>query len=107
MSQATTPNAVQATPRVPRAAILSRARQGGIIYPFIVLFIVLAIWKGSIFYGKTNLLDILDQQSSTLIIAAACTMVLIAGGIGLSRGGSRALAQAIAANIARPRHPPV
>ena len=28
------------------------ARQGGIIYPFIVLFIVLAIWKGSIFYRR-------------------------------------------------------
>src|SRR5260370_19758920 len=100
MSQATTPNAVQATPRVPRAAILSRARSGGIIYPFIVLFIVLAIWKGSIFYGKTNLLDILDQQSSTLIIAAAGTMVLIAGGIDLSVGATYALAQVIATKMA-------
>ena len=64
---------------LPGAGFLGQARQGGIIYPFIVLFIILAIWKGSLFYDKTNLLELLDQQSSTLIIAAAGTMVLIAG----------------------------
>ena len=63
-----------------------RARQGGIIYPFIL--------------GKTNLLDILDQQSSTLIIAAAGTMVLVAGGIDLSVGATYALAQVIATKMA-------
>ena len=53
----------------PQARLLGTAREGGIIYPFIVLFIVLAIWKGSLFYDKTNLLELRDQQSSTLIIA--------------------------------------
>ena len=86
--------------RAPRSELLGYARQGGIIYPFIALFIVLAVWKGSIFYDKTNLLDILDQQSSTLIIAAACTMVLIAGGIDLSVGATYALAQVIATKMA-------
>ena len=61
---------------------------------------MLAVWKGSIFYDKTNLLDILDQQSSTLIIAAAGTMVLIAGGIDLSVGATYALAQVIATKMA-------
>ncbi|HEY7265604.1 MAG TPA: hypothetical protein VH589_29480, partial [Trebonia sp.] len=56
---------------------LQHVREGGIIYPFILLFVILAIWKGSTFYGKTNLLEILDQQSATLIIAAAGTMVLV------------------------------
>ena len=40
----------------------------------------------SSFATKANLLNILDQQSATLIIAAAGTLVLIAGGIDLSVG---------------------
>ena len=94
--QATAP----ATFRMPRSEFLGRVREGGIIYPFILLFIVLAIWKGSTFYGRTNLLEILDQQSATLIIAAAGTMVLIAGGIDLSVGATYALCQVIAMKIA-------
>jgi len=92
--------AVTAGVRLPRADFLGRAREGGIIYPFIVLFIILAIWKGSLFYGKTNLLEILDQQSSTMIIAVAGTMVLIAGGIDLSVGATYALCQVIATKMA-------
>ncbi|MFZ0753105.1 MAG: ABC transporter permease, partial [Trebonia sp.] len=94
--QATAP----ATFRMPGSEFLGRVREGGIIYPFILLFIVLAIWKGSTFYGRTNLLEILDQQSATLIIAAAGTMVLIAGGIDLSVGATYALCQVIAMKIA-------
>ena len=86
--------------RMPRSEFLGRMREGGIVYPFILLFIVLAIWKGSTFYGRTNLLEILDQQSATLIIAAAGTMVLIAGGIDLSVGATYALCQVIAMKIA-------
>ena len=94
--QATAP----ATFRMPGSEFLGRVREGGIIYPFILLFIVLAIWKGSTFYGRTNLLEILDQQSATLIIAAAGTMVLIAGGIDLSVGATYALCQVIAMKMA-------
>src|SRR5580704_4361656 len=94
--QATAP----ATFRMPGSEFLGRVREGGIIYPFILLFIVLAIWKGSTFYGRTNLLEILDQQSATLIIAVAGTMVLIAGGIDLSVGATYALCQVIAMKIA-------
>ena len=90
---------------VPSTAFLGRARQGGIIYPFIVLFVILAIWKGTTFYGKTNLLEILDQQASTLIIAAAGTMVLIAGGIDLSVGATYALCQVIATKMALTGNP--
>ena len=86
--------------RVSQAGFPGRAREGGIIYPFILLFVILAIWKGSTFYGKTNLLEILDQQSATLIIAAAGTMVLIAGGIDLSVGATYALCQVIATKMA-------
>jgi ribose transport system permease protein len=91
---------VQAIFRAPSAGFLGQAREGGIIYPFIILFVVLAIWKGSTFYGKTNLLEILDQQSATMIIAVAGTMVLIGGGIDLSVGATYALCQVIATKMA-------
>src|SRR6202046_2271661 len=58
---------------LPQSGFIGQARQGGIIYPFIVLFVVLAIWKGSLFADRTNLLEILDQQASYLIIGAAGT----------------------------------
>src|SRR3954464_11145343 len=105
MSQATTPSALRATPRLPRDAIMSRARSGGIIYPFIVLFIVLAVWKGATFRRTTNLLAIVDQQSSTLIIAAAGTAATVAGGIDLSVGVAHALAQVVTTKLAAFNNP--
>jgi ribose transport system permease protein len=81
------------------------ARSGGIIYPFVVLFVVLSIWKGSVFYAATNLLAILDQQASTLIIAAAGTMVLVAGGIDLSVGATYALAQVVTTKLVASMNP--
>ena len=89
-----------AGPGMPGPEFLGRAREGGIIYPFLILFVVLAVWKGHTFYGQTNLLEILDQQSATLIIAAAGTMVLIAGGIDLSVGATYALCQVVAMKMA-------
>src|SRR5215472_16406812 len=105
MTQATTPSPVQAASRRPHGELLARARAGGIIYPFILLFIVLAVWKGEIFYGTTNLLAILDQQASTLIIAAAGTMVLVAGGIDLSVGATYALAQVVTTKLVMSMNP--
>jgi ribose/xylose/arabinose/galactoside ABC-type transport system permease subunit len=81
-----------------RAELLPRLRQGGIVLPFLVLFIVLSVASGP-FFTKTNLLDILDQQSATLIIAAAGTLVLVAGGIDLSVGATYALAGVTAATF--------
>jgi ribose transport system permease protein len=85
--------------RPARAELLPRLRQGGIILPFLVLFIVLSVASGP-FFTKTNLLNILDQQSATLIIAAAGTLVLVAGGIDLSVGATYALAGVTAAKLA-------
>lgn len=84
----------------PTPEFLGRVRQGGIIYPFLVLFVVLVIMKGSTFANQTNMLEILDQQSATVIIAVAGTMVLIAGGIDLSVGATYALCQVIALKMA-------
>ncbi|HEY6277009.1 MAG TPA: ABC transporter permease [Streptosporangiaceae bacterium] len=87
--------------RLPRPA---RLRQAGILIPFLVLFIVLSVASGP-FLTRVNLLDILDQQAATLIIAAAGTLVLVAGGIDLSVGAIYALAGVTAAEIARSSPP--
>jgi ribose transport system permease protein len=78
----------------------ARLRRAGILIPFVVLFTVLSIASGP-FFTKVNLLDILDQQASTLIIAAAGTLVLVAGGIDLSVGAIYALAGVTAAHLAQ------
>ena len=82
-----------------RAGLPARMRRGGIIFPFVALFVVLSVASGS-FFSKVNLLDILDQQASTLIIAAAGTLVLVAGGIDLSVGATYALAGVVSAHLA-------
>jgi ribose transport system permease protein len=66
-------------------ADMTRLRSLGILIPFVILFVVLSLTSSS-FATKPNLLNILDQQSATLIIAAAGTLVIIAGGIDLSVG---------------------
>lgn len=76
-----------------------RLRAAGIFIPFLILFVTLTIASSS-FATKANLLNILDQQASTLIIAAAGTLVLVAGGIDLSVGSVYVLASVIAAELA-------
>ena len=83
----------------PSPAVATGLRRAGILYPFLILFIVLSVASGP-FFTKVNLLDILDQQSSTLIIAAAGTLVLVAGGLDLSVGAIYALAGVTAAHLA-------
>jgi ribose transport system permease protein len=71
-----------------------------ILIPFLALFTALSVASGP-FFTQTNLLNILDQQSATLIIGAAGTLVLISGGIDLSVGATYALAGVVAAMIAQ------
>ena len=78
----------------------ARARALGIVLPFVALFITLSVASGP-FLTKVNLLNILDQQSATLIIAAAGTLVLVAGGIDLSVGAVYSLAAVTAAEVAQ------
>jgi ribose transport system permease protein len=52
------------------------------------------------FLTRVNLLNILDQQSAILIIAAAGTLVLVTGGIDLSVGATYSLAGVVAAHYA-------
>src|SRR5690242_4445210 len=77
-----------------------RVRATGIALPFAALFITLSIASSS-FLTKVNLLNILDQQAATLIIAAAGTLVLVAGGIDLSVGAVYSLAGVTGAELAQ------
>jgi ribose transport system permease protein len=79
-------------------------RGAGILAPFLALFAVLSLTSSS-FATTTNLLNILDQQSATLIIAAAGTLVLVAGGIDLSVGATYSFAGVTAAHFALVTNP--
>lgn len=81
-----------------RARYLPSWRSAGILLPFVVLFLVLSLTSGP-FLTTTNLLNILDQQSAILIMAAAGTLVLVGGGIDLSVGATYGLAGVVAAQV--------
>jgi ribose transport system permease protein len=82
----------------------ARLRGAGILGPFLILFTVLSLTSSS-FATKTNLLNILDQQSATLIIAAAGTLVLVAGGLDLSVGATYSFAGVVSAHFALRTNP--
>jgi ribose transport system permease protein len=90
--------------RTRRRTTYARLRSAGILAPFLALFAVLSLTSSS-FATRTNLLNILDQQSATLIIAAAGTLVLVAGGIDLSVGATYSLAGVTSAHFARVTNP--
>ena len=79
--------------------ILGSWRLAGIAIPFLILFITLSVWSGP-FLSKTNLINILDQQSATLAIAAVGTLVLVAGGLDLSVGAIYGLATVVSGEVA-------
>ena len=81
-----------------RERYLPSWRSAGILLPFVVLFLVLSVTSGP-FLTTTNLLNILDQQSAILIMAAAGTLVLVGGGIDLSVGATYGLAGVVAAQV--------
>ncbi len=83
--------------RVPQ--FLRSWRTTGILIPFVVLFAFLCL-KSAPFHSTHNLINILNQQASTLCIAAACTLVLVAGGIDLSVGATYGLASVVGGELA-------
>lgn len=82
--------------RRPAGLRLTLVRDYGIVASFALLFVVLTL-SSSAFLTSTNLLNILDQWSPTLIIAVASTIVFVAGGFDLSVGSVYALAGVTAA----------
>jgi ribose transport system permease protein len=81
-------------------------RRGGILIPFVIVLVVLSVVSPP-FLRFQNLANILDQQSGIIIVAAAGTLVLIAGGIDLSVGAVYGLAGATAAQLSVSFGPPV
>ena len=90
----------------PARRIQSLIRRGGIVIPFVVTLVLLSFVSPS-FLRFQNLANILDQQSGIIIVAAAGTLVLIAGGIDLSVGAIYGLAGATAAQLAASDSTPV
>jgi len=97
------PSIAGPTSRLPSAA--QAVRRSGILIPFAILFVALSLASPT-FLRIENLQNILDQQASIIIVAAAGTLVLIAGGIDLSVGATYALAGVTAATMA-PTYGPV
>lgn len=62
-------------------------RSVAIVVPFLAVFIALAIGSPA-FLTFQNVGNVLDRQSGILIVAAASTLVIIAGGIDLSIGAT-------------------
>jgi ribose transport system permease protein len=79
----------------PQTAVTSRPnlvhripwRSVAIVAPFLAVFIALSIGSPA-FLSFQNVGNVLDRQSGILIVAAASTLVLIAGGIDLSIGAT-------------------
>ncbi len=93
----------EASPARIAAGLRSRVpslRSAGIVVPFAALFVALSASSSS-FLTKTNLLNILDQQSAILVIAAAGTLVLISGGLDLSVGATYSFSGVVAAEVAQ------
>lgn len=73
----------------PRGSLRSRVpwRSIAILVPFLAVFIALSIGSPA-FLSPLNIGNVLDRQSGMLIVAAASTLVLIAGGLDLSVGAT-------------------
>jgi ribose transport system permease protein len=97
------PTAPAAAPRevvaqVRRQTLTRGIGRAGILIPFLLTFIVLAVASPD-FLRFENLANILDQQSGIIIAACAATLVIIAGGIDLSIGAVYGLAGATATQL--------
>lgn len=87
-SVATAPNLLH---RVPWRSL-------AIVVPFLVVFIALSIGSPA-FLSFQNIGNVLDRQAGILIIAAASTLVMIAGGIDLSIGATYMLTAVVCGTL--------
>src|SRR5665213_4239675 len=72
-TRALTPrDGVEAPDRRTMRERLATLRSAGILLPFVILFVVISTTSSG-FLTKVNLLNILDQQSAILVMAAAGT----------------------------------
>lgn len=87
-----------ATVRSAGATARTMAGRTGIVIPFVATFVILALISPQ-FTRFQNLANILDQQSGIIVVAAAATFVLIAGGIDLSVGAVYGLVGAMTTQL--------
>ncbi|MBO9579113.1 MAG: ABC transporter permease [Microbacteriaceae bacterium] len=83
--------AIKSVDEAPARAGWSRRvpwRSIAIVVPFLVVFIFLSAFPGANFLTPLNITNVLDRQSGLLVVAAASTLVLIAGGLDLSVGAT-------------------
>ncbi|MBS1870265.1 MAG: ABC transporter permease [Actinobacteria bacterium] len=99
MSVPDTATPIAAAGRSRTSLRLAALRDYGIVASFLALLLVLSV-SSDAFLTTTNLLNILDQWSPTLIMAASSTIVFVAGGFDLSIGSIFGLAGVIAALLA-------
>ncbi|WP_415853424.1 ABC transporter permease [Sinomonas sp. G460-2] len=94
-------------PAAPRLIpILAQLRRSGVLIPLVILFTVLA-FASAPFATSANLLNLIDQQSSILIIAAAGTLLFVSGGFDLSVGAVYALSGVVSAGLAQQGSGPI
>lgn len=76
----------------------SVARQYGIVWVTLALFVTLSIASPA-FLTEANLTNVLDQQSTVLIVAAAVTIAMISGNFDMSLSGVYTLASVSALQV--------
>ena len=69
------------------------------LYILVALLVVATITKGSIFWGQTNLTNLLLQMSIIGVVVLAELIVVLTGGIDISVGSALGLAAVIAAGL--------
>jgi ribose transport system permease protein len=94
-----TPTPARRRRRIGPAEVGELLRSYAIVVAFMALFITLSL-ASDVFLTKTNLLNLLDQNSDLLIVSAAMTVVIIAGGFDLSVGAIYAIAGVLSAKVA-------
>lgn len=78
--------------------VASTARQFGIAWVTLALFVVLSM-SSQAFLTAPNLVNILDQQATVLIVGAAVTLTMIAGNFDISLSAIFALAAVAAVQV--------
>lgn len=66
-------------------------QQYGVVLALVILLVVSALWKPASFLNPANLVNIINQNSFTGMVAVGMTLVIILAGIDLSVGSAIAL----------------
>lgn len=102
----TTTQAAERSPMTFAQRAKTSWRLAGIFVPFVLLYVILAIISAP-FSSFQNNINILSQQASIICIAAAGTLVIVAGGIDLSVGAIYALGAVMTGKLALHHSPTV